>query len=120
MGQNVTVATLLNKKPQQKCVLQSKSTDFMEKFSDIWIKRFLFSNSVPQLRKCYKSIYNRNYLISMGKADSNNFPLSYGETFLDESSCSCSVRGMSWQEKKNWLKFCLASGYGVSVGYMEY
>lgn len=63
--------------------------------------------------------YNWNYLISMGKADRNNFLLSYGET-LDESSCSCSVRGMSWQEKKNRLKFCLASGYGASLGYMEY
>lgn len=44
MGQNMTVPTLLNKKTQQKCVLQSKTTDFMEKFPDIWIKRFLFSN----------------------------------------------------------------------------
>lgn len=120
-GTKCDVATLLNRKPQQECVLQSKSTDLMEKFLDIQIKRFLFSNRHSMAQKVLqKYLQLKLYLISMGKADRNNFPLSYGETFLDESSCSCSVRGVSWQEKKNWLKFCLASGYGLSVGYMEY
>jgi len=44
MGQNITVATLFNKKTQHKSVSQRQSTDFMENFLDIWIKGFLFSN----------------------------------------------------------------------------
>lgn len=90
MGQNMTVAILLNKKLLQKCVLQRKSTDFMEEFLDISIKRFLLSNRHSMAQEVLQ-----NYLISMGKVDRNNFPLSYGVTFLHESSCSCSVRGVS-------------------------